>query len=216
MGVYDLFLLPVLFGLVGFFEPCSLGINLIFLNRIQSMKRQKRVWESIIFTSVRAFILALVGLAAAFIGGKFITIQASLFMFLGIAYILLGILIIINMYRPIFKTDINLAKYVRNRGAISLGVIFGLVIPACAIAFVLALIGKAAVMGNLFEGFLSLFVFGITLSAPLVMISYSERSTKIIQKIAMKMKKIPWIAGAVLILVGLLTMLTSVWWSGAL
>jgi len=216
MSFYDLLIIPILFGLIGFFEPCSLGINLIFLNRIQSMERKKRIRESILFTSVRAFILAVVGLAAAFIGSKFITIQASLFMFLGIAYILLGILAIINIYHPIFKADINLAKYVKHRGAVSLGVIFGLVIPACAIAFVLALIGRAAVVGNLFEGFLSLFVFGITLSAPLVIISYSERSTKIIQKLAMKVKRIPWIAGAILILVGILTMLTSVWWSGAL
>jgi len=216
MGLYDIIIIPVLFGLVGFFEPCSLGINLIFLNRIKSMERKKRIGESILFTSVRAFILAVVGLAAAFIGSKFITIQASLFMFLGIAYILLGIMVILNIYYPIFRANINLAKYIKHRGAISLGIIFGLVIPACAIAFVLALIGRAAVVGNLVEGFLSLFVFGITLSAPLVMISYSERSTKIIQKLAMKIKRIPWIAGAILILIGMLTMLTSVWWAGAL
>jgi len=216
MGLYTLVVIPILFGLVGFFEPCSLGINLIFLNRVQSMKRKKRIGESVIFTLVRAFILALVGLTAAFIGSRFITIQASLFIVLGMAYILLGIIAIINMYRPIFKTDINLAKYFKHRGAFSLGAIFGLVIPACAIALVLALVGRAVLAGNIFEGFISLFVFGIALSSPLIIISYYEKSNKIIQNLSIKAKKVPWMTGAILILVGILTMLTSVWWTGAL
>ena len=216
MGFYDLILIPLLFGLVGFFEPCSLGINLIFLNRVQSMARARRIRESLIFTLMRAFILALVGLTAAFIGSKFITIQARLFIILGAIYIILGILAIINMYSPIFKIDINLAKYVKHKGAISLGLIFGLVIPACAIALVIALTGRALVVGNLFDGFLSLFVFGLALSSPLVVISCFEKSNKIIQKFAAKAKSWPWLTGVVLILVGVLTMLTSVWWVGAL
>jgi len=180
------------------------------------LSKKMRVWESTLFTVVRALILALVGIAAAFVGSKFITIQASLFVVLGIVYILLGIIVIINIYRPLFKTDINLAKYVKNRGALSLGVIFGLVIPACAIALVVALIGRAALVGKVFEGFISLFIFGLTLSAPLIIISYFEQSNRIIQKIAMKARKMPWIAGVILIIVGVLTMLTSVWWTGAL
>ena len=216
MSLYELLIIPVLFGLVGFFEPCSLGINLIFLNRVQNMERKKRIGESVLFTLVRAFILALVGLTAAFIGSKFIKIQFSLFIFLGIAYILLGIIAIINMYHPVFKTDINLAKYLKHRGALSLGLVFGLVIPACAIALVIALVGRAVLAGNLFEGFISLFVFGLALSSPLIFISYSKKSNKIIQNISMKAKKIPWLTGAILILVGVLTMLSSVWWAGAL
>jgi len=216
MGLYDLILIPVLFGLIGFFEPCSLGINLIFLNRVQSMTRARRIRESLIFTLMRAFILALVGLTAAFIGSKFITIQVRFFIILGAIYIILGILAIINMYRPIFKIDINLAKYVKHKGAISLGLIFGLVIPACAIALIVALIGRALVVGNLFDGFLSLFVFGLALSSPLVVISCFEKSNKIIQKMATKAKRWPWLTGVVLILVGVLTMLTSIWWAGVL
>lgn len=216
MSLYELLLIPVIFGLIGFFEPCSLGINIIFLNRMQSMPRTRRIRESVLFTLVRGFILALVGLTAAFIGGKFITLQSSLFMFLGIAYILLGIAAIVNMYFPIFKADINFFKHFKNRGALSLGIIFGLVIPACAIAFILALIGRAVVAGNLFEGFISLFVFGISLSLPLIVISFFEKSNAIVQKISMKTKQMPWLAGIILIIVGILTMLSSVWWTGAL
>ena len=191
-------------------------LNIIFLNRVNQFTRAKRIYETVIFTFVRGFFLAIVGLAAAFIGSRFITIQFSLFIVLGAIYILLGILSIVNMYHPIFKTDINLGKFVKNKGAVALGVIFGLIIPACAIAFVIALIGKALVAGNLFQGFISLFVFGITLSSPLIVISYFKKSNEIVQKIAAKAKSVPWLAGVILIIVGILTMLTSVWWAGAL
>lgn len=215
MSIYDSILIPSVFGLIGFIEPCSLGINIIFLNRIKGFNRAKRISETLIFTSVRGFFLALVGLSAAFIGSKIITIQSSFFLILGGVYILLGVLAIMNMYRPIFKHGINISKYIPNEGSMTLGVVFGLIIPACAISLVLALIGKAILFGNLFEGFISLFIFGIALSSPLFVISCFHQSSEIIARTADRAKKIPWLAGTVLIGVGFLTMLSSSWWAGA-
>ncbi|MHC4684764.1 MAG: hypothetical protein ACYTEW_10695, partial [Planctomycetota bacterium] len=146
---------------------------------------------------------------------KIITIQSSFFLILGGVYILLGVLAIINMYRPIFKHGINVSKYFPNEGGIALGVVFGLIIPACAISLVLALIGKAILFGNLLEGFISLFVFGIALSSPLLVISYFDTSNEIIAKISGKAKRIPWLAGMVLIGIGFLTMFSSSWWASA-
>jgi hypothetical protein len=64
-----------------------------------------------------------------------------IFLVLGGVYILLGVIAI--MYRPIFKHDINISRYILNKGGIALRFVFGLVIPACAIPPVLALIGKS-------------------------------------------------------------------------
>jgi cytochrome c-type biogenesis protein len=215
MNINSLVLIPFLFGLVGFVEPCSLGINMIFLNRINGLERAKRISETLVFTIVRGTFLALVGLSAAFIGSKIINIQSSFFLILGGIYILLGALAILNMYWPIFTHQIDLSRFVKNKGSIALGVVFGLIIPACAISFVLALIGKSILLGNLVEGFISLFLFGIALSLPLVIISFFDKSNQIIAKIAEKARQIPWLAGMVLIAVGLLTMLSSTWWTGA-
>lgn len=215
MNFYGLAVMPMLFGLIGFIEPCSLGINIIFLNRIRMFHRAKRISETLIFAFVRGFFLALVGLSAAFIGSKIITLQSSFFVILGGVYIFLGGLAILNMYRPIFKYEINISKYLKNRGSITLGFAFGLIIPACAISFVLALIGKSIFLGNLLEGFVSLFIFGIALSFPLVVISCFDKSNEIITKISEKARRIPWLAGVVLIVVGLLTMLSSSWWASA-
>jgi cytochrome c-type biogenesis protein len=215
MNIYDSILIPLIFGLIGFVEPCSLGINIIFLNRIKGLKRVKRISETLIFSLVRGFFLALVGLSGAFVGSKIIAIQSSFFLILGGIYILLGVLAVINMYGPTFKYEINMSKYIKNEGSIALGVVFGLIIPACAISLVLALIGKAILFGNLLEGFISLFIFGIGLSSPLLLISCFDKSSEIIAKTADRAKKIPWLAGMVLIGVGFLTMLSSSWWTGA-
>jgi len=216
MSIYDILILPFLFGLIGFFEPCSLGINIIFLNRMSTFSKSKRIFESIVFTLSRGFILALVGLSAAFIGSKFVKIQSSLFLLLGLLFVVMGILSLINMYKPVFRVNLDISRFVKNKSSLSLGLLFGLVIPACAIAFVLALVGKTVLMGDLVEGFFSLFVFGITLSLPLIFISSSEKSVQIIHKLYGKIGKFKWLAGAILILIGLLTLLSTVWWFKAI
>lgn len=215
MNIYNLVLIPLLFGLVGFLEPCSLGINMIFLNRINGFERVKRISETLIFTFVRGTFLALFGLSAAFIGSKMTRIQSSFFLILGGVYIFFGAVAIINKYRPIFKFEVNLSQYLQNKENLALGVVFGLIIPACAISLIFALIGKSILLGNLLESFVSLFVFGVALSSPLIVISCFDKSNEIITKILEKAKKLPWLAGAALIIVGFLTLLSSSWWAGA-
>jgi cytochrome c-type biogenesis protein len=211
----NILLIPVLFGLIGFFEPCSLGINIIFLNRTKGLSKAKKSLETSIFSLVRAFLLALVGLSSAIIGSKIITIQSSLFIILGALYILFGVLHILHKYRPIFRSGIDLGKYFQKKESIGLGLIFGLIIPACAIPLILALIGKSVMLGRLLEGFVSLFAFGLALSLPLLIIGFFDKPNEIIVKISEKGRQIPWLTGVVLIVVGLLTMLSSSWWASA-
>jgi len=213
--IYNIVIIPILFGLIGFFEPCSLGINIIFLNRIKGLNTAKKIIETSIFCLARGFLLALVGLSAAFIGSRIITIQSSFFIILGALFILFGVLALINKYKPIFRSGIDLTKYFQIKSSVTLGLVFGLVIPACAIPLILALIGKSILLGNLLESFVSLFAFGIALSLPLLIISFFAKPNEIISKISEKGRRIPWLAGVVLIVVGLLTMLSSSWWAGA-
>ena len=79
MDFYNIIFIPIVFGLIGFFEPCSLGINIVFMHRTGSYKRGKRLKEALLFTLVRGFVLAIMGLSAAFIGSKFIKVQSSIF-----------------------------------------------------------------------------------------------------------------------------------------
>jgi cytochrome c-type biogenesis protein len=213
--IYNIVIIPVLFGLIGFFEPCSLGINIIFLNRIKGLNKANKILETSIFCLARGLLLALVGLSAAFIGSRIITIQSSLFIILGALFILFGVLTLINKYKPVFRSGIDIAKYFQNKSSVTLGLVFGLVIPACAIPLILALIGKSILLGNLLEGFISLFAFGLALSMPILIISFFAKSNEIISKVSEKGRHFPWLAGVVLIVVGLLTLLSSSWWAGA-
>jgi cytochrome c-type biogenesis protein len=188
---------------------------MIFLNRINGFERVKRISETLIFTFVRGTFLALFGVSAAFIGSKMTRIQSSFFLILGGVYIFFGAVAIINKYRTIFKFEVNLSQYLQNKESLALGVVFGLIIPACAISLILALISKSILLGNLLESFVSLFVFGVALSSPLIVISCFDKSNEIITKILEKAGKLPWLAGAALIIVGFLTLLSSSWWAGA-
>ncbi len=67
MSFYSMAFMPMLFGLIGFIEPCSLGINIIFLNRVKGYNRAKRISETLVFSLVRGCFLALLGVSAAFI-----------------------------------------------------------------------------------------------------------------------------------------------------
>lgn len=214
MDIYNIIVIPLLFGLIGFFEPCSLGINAVFLHRTESLNRGKRIRESLLFTLVRGLVLAFMGLSAAFFGSMFLKMQSSIFIAMGVIFIIAGVLNLINYFKPVFR-QINLSRHFAGRSGIALGLIFGPIIPACAIPIVIALIGKSALTGVLIESFLSLFIFGIFLSIPLVFISYFERSNEIIVKISAKVENISWIAGILLIIIGILTMMSGSWWAGA-
>jgi len=86
MEIFQILIFPLLLGLLGFFEPCSLGINSIFLRYIHKLELSKRLGETLIFTLVRGFILSLVGLSVAFVGKKVFTFQSSYFIILGVFF----------------------------------------------------------------------------------------------------------------------------------
>jgi len=49
----------------------------------------------------------------------------------------------------------------------------------------------------------------------LFLISFSKKAGKILQRLSTKVKKIPYLAGIVLIIIGIATALSSYWWFGA-
>ena len=96
MTIYSLVILPFVFGLVGFVEPCSMGINAIFLSSIERKNRGNRAKEITIFVLRRAFVLALIGVSAAFVGNKYFSFQQYFFIILASLYIIVGILMLFS------------------------------------------------------------------------------------------------------------------------
>lgn len=216
MSLFDLLLLPLLLGLLGFFEPCSLGVNSIFLAYIRKLDVAKRIGEAIVFSFARAFVLSLVGLLVVIVGRRFFVFQSSYFIVLGLFYILLGVFSIISKHRGIPMPGSGLLGSMRKKNLFLMAIVFGAVIPACAIPLLLALLSKTLLTGDILAGWVSLAIFGLGLSLPLVIISASSRADRLMQKIHTKVSKWPYLTGIVLIIIGIITALSSVWWNGVL
>jgi cytochrome c-type biogenesis protein len=210
--IWEIFILPLLFGLLGFIEPCSLGINSIFLARIHRFTKLHRIRESLLFAFVRAFVLSLLGLGVAFVGTKVFTFQTFYFVILGAFYAMLGGAYIYTQYKKIYIPSLDFSRFAKKRNIFTLSVLFGLVIPACAIPLLLVLLGNAFAVDSLFQGFISLFIFGLGLSFPLVLFSFSNKSSNILKWISEKSSRVPYITGGLLIVLGIITALSSYWW----
>ena len=94
-----------------------------------------------------------------------------------------------------------------RRGAAALGLLFGLNIPACAAPLILAMLGLAAASGTgaaeLGAGFVSLGLFGLALSLPLVLAVVFAPVRVLLNRLAALSRRIPRWTGALFILLGL-------------
>ncbi|MEE8400922.1 MAG: cytochrome c biogenesis protein CcdA [Candidatus Hydrothermarchaeaceae archaeon] len=211
MVLADLLVLPLFWGLIGSVEPCSIGINSIFLAHTNKFERSRRILEALKFTLARALILALIGLTAAFAGNRFFSFQSSYNIAFGIFYIFLGIVLIISRKWSIPMPNIDISQILKRKTfsegnkTLAMGAAFGFAIPVCAVPFIAALLGKSLLSGDLFFGFLSLFIFGTALSLPLLPLSYSEKGHAIMGKIAKKSYLTYYIGGLALIVLGIFT-----------
>jgi cytochrome c-type biogenesis protein len=207
MEFYQIILLPVAFGLLGFVEPCSIGANIIFLGYLQARKAGK-IFEAVKFTITRALFLGIIGLLVGVVGQPMRAGTYSYSLLLGVAYVVLGLLGLWWSYRGTGLASLDLGRYLPTKGALPLGVMFGLTAPACSLPLFLALLGLGAIEGA-WVGFISLFFFGIALSAPLVLIACSEKAEEILRKLGRRADKVPYLTGAVLIAVGVITILIA-------
>jgi len=161
-----------------------------------------------VFTLARGLFIGLLGVAAVLAGRAFLGFQKAAWLALGIVYVALGILYLSGRAGLLMRTiGPKLASISALRGSAALGVIFGLNIPACAAPLLAALLGGAAAAGaggaTYVTGFVSLGLFGLALSAPLVAAVYFERARRGIDWLARLTERMPAAAGVVFIALGL-------------
>lgn len=209
MEWYQLILVPIAFGLIGFIEPCSIGANIIFLGYLKTRESAK-VLEAVKFTITRAFFLGSVGLAVGILGQSLRIGAYSYSLILGVLYVALGLLGFVFGYWGKGLASVDLGRYFPKESAVPLGVIFGLSAPACSLPLFLALIGLGAIKGA-WIGFLTLFLFGLALSAPLVWIAGSQKADETLRWLGRVAFRFPYLAEFVLTFVGAVTILIA-WW----
>ena len=167
-------LLAMGLGFLGFIEPCSMGTNLVLVKYLEQRPARSRLIQILIFTATRALLMGLLGGAAALIGTRFFGLQRMLWVVLGSAYLGLGILYLTR--RELWLTmrfDALMSRQTGARGSAMLGLLFGLNVPACAAPLIFVLLGisttQTAAGDSPLTGFFLLSVFGLALSAPLVL-----------------------------------------------
>jgi cytochrome c biogenesis protein CcdA len=103
---------------------------------------------------------------------------------------------------------LDVGRYLPKGGAVPLGVIFGLSAPACSLPLLLVLVGLGLMEGA-WVGFLTLFLFGLALSAPLLWIARSARADDILRRLGRIALRAPYLPGLVLIFVGAITIFVA-------
>jgi len=200
--------LPVGLGLLGFVEPCSIGSSLVFIKYIEGQSAAARITQATVFTLTRALLIGALGALAALIGGTFLGLQKSGWILLGLLYVAIGAFYALGKAGVLMRTlGPSLSRLVGLRGSLALGLLFGLNIPACAAPLIFALLGTAALGGGsgaaVTLGFVSLGLFGLALSLPLVLAVLWEPGRQLLDRLAGLSVRIPVVVGVVLIGLGL-------------
>ena len=207
-GLFQLVILPLGLGLLGFVEPCSIGSSLVFIKYVEGQSAAARIAQVGAFALTRALLIGALGALMALIGTIFLSLQKGAWLLLGLLYIAIGAFYALGkagfLMRSFGPSRAGLAGL---RGSVWLGLLFGLNIAACAAPLLFALLGSAALggsdAGTVATGFVSLGLFGLALSAPLVLAVLWQRGRRLLDWLAGQSSRVPMVIGLVLIALGL-------------
>lgn len=204
-GFVGLVAVPAGLGLIGFFEPCSIGASLVFIKSLEGKDGAAKLTETVLFTLTRALVIGGLGAMAVVVGTVFADLQRGAWIALGGLYAGIGLLLATGRASPLMATlGPSLKRFAGARGSLGLGALFGLYVPACAAPLLIALLGSAAARGSSAgEGFVALGVFGLALSLPLVAAVLVPRARGLLDRMAALSGRFPLVAGLVLIALGL-------------
>lgn len=210
MDLVPLLLLPIGLGLLGFVEPCSIGITLFFLKQLEGHDRAGVATQTIVFVATRTVVIGLLGAVAALIGTAFADLQRLAWIGLGALFVAIGALYFSGRSdRLMVRLGPSLERSPKGRSsAFGLGVLFGLNIPACAAPLLFGALGVAAVgagapLVDAIQGFVMLGLFGLALSAPLTVLVWWPPARRLLDRALAWSGRVPRIIGAVFVALGL-------------
>ncbi len=191
--------------MLGFMEPCSMGANLLFIKYLEGKAAARKLAHTGVFMLTRGLFIGALGVLAVIIGATAVTVQKGFWILLGSVYLILGALYLAGRAGFLMRSlGPGLGRLSGVRGSIALGVLFGLNVPACAAPLLFVLFGTAAVGGaTVTQGFLSLALFGLALSAPLAFAVSWAPGRGLLDRVAGLSSRVPRVAGAVLVAFGL-------------
>lgn len=200
-------LLPIGLGLFGFIEPCSIGATLVFLKAIEGRSDAAKIAQVAVFALTRAVFIGALGVLAVAIGAAFLDFQKAAWIVLGLLFAAIGALYLFGPAGAMMASlGPSLSSLASLRGSAVLGVLFGLNIPACAAPLLFALLGAAAAGGSggaaYAKGFVSLSLFGLALSLPLIVAVFFPSANRLLDRFVGLSRQMPKWTGLVMIALG--------------
>jgi len=204
VSLISIFLIPAALGLLGFVEPCTVGSHLLFLGTQNGRSARDKVVSVTVFILARAGVAGLFGAVIAALGQSLITLQTRMWLIFGAAYLVLGLLFVAGG-AGFVKQRISLTPE-RWKSAVSpltLGIAFGLNIPACAAPILFTLLGASAATCTILAGFSMMVVFGLFLTLPLVVFAAVPGLAVGLENTGTFLREKRWIIGLVFMLLGI-------------
>ena len=204
-NLIELFLLPAGLGLLGFIEPCTIGSSLLFLHYLEGRSPREQLAQTLAFTVTRGVLMGLLGMAAVFVGTAFVGFQKGAWAVMGAAYMALGLAYLTGSVDRLKRSlGAGLGRLDPRKGAMVLGAIFALNIPACAGPLLAALLGAAALTqaANPGRGFVMLAVFGLALSMPIALAVLSRRGRWLLERVGRYGAHAPRVIGLLFLILG--------------
>ena len=207
LGIFNLIVLPVGLGLIGFVEPCSIGSTLVFIKHLEGKSTTMQAVQTGLFAFTRALFIGSLGVLAAVLGSAFFSLQKAAWIVLGCLFVVIGLLFVTGRASALMATvGPGLSRLSGAKGSVGLGLLFGLNIPACALPLLVVLLGVAAGGGatgeTIVPAFVSLALFGLALSLPLVIAVLFEPSRRALGWLAALSARLPVWTGVLLIALG--------------
>ena len=200
--------LPIGLGLFGFIEPCSIGSTLLFIKTLERQDAGSMLAQVGVFMTIRALFMGALGFGAVALGSAFFGFQKAAWIVFGAVYALIGIFYVAGKSGVIVRSlGPSLSRLSSVNGSAVLGVLFAFNIPACAAPFILALVGMAiagaAGGASLTTGFVSLALFGLALSLPIMVVALFPRARAVLDWLAGLSRRMPFWSGIAFIVLGL-------------
>jgi len=200
--------LPIGLGLLGFVEPCAVGGHMVVLGTLNEQSRTSRLTSLLVFMVTRTMAYGVVGIVVVLIGQYFVAGQKAFWLIFGLAYAALGFLYIFGKVGLLMRRiGLHRPSPRGQRNAVLLGVLFGANVPACAAPLLFAVAGSAAGAGDYAAGFITMALFGLALSAPLLLIVAVPRFVRVLEAVGGASQWLHRFIGVILIAVGV----WSVW-----
>lgn len=203
------FLLPLGLGLLAFIEPCAIGSTLLFIKLVEGKPARVKFAQAVGFMLTRGLFVGLLGASAAWIGSAFFAMQKAGWFVFGAVYFAIGLMYLTGHVRWLMRSvGPRLIRLGDFQSSVAMGLVFGLNIPACAAPLLVALLAataSGATPGGVAGGILSLSLFGIALSLPLVIAVLFAPARRAVDWLARLSDRIPRLTGVLMMVLGVLT-----------